>query len=46
MKEIADILQISEKTVQFHKYEIMKSFNLQSTPELVAFVPKNGLISR
>ena len=46
MKEIADILQISEKTVQFHKYEIMKSFNLQSTPELVAFALKNGLISR
>ncbi|HZD30588.1 MAG TPA: response regulator transcription factor [Candidatus Angelobacter sp.] len=46
MKEIADVLQISEKTVQFHKYEIMKSFNLQSTPELVAFVLKNGLISR
>ena len=46
MKEIADILQISEKTVQFHKYEVMKSFNLQSTPELVAFALKNGLISR
>ena len=46
MKEIADNLQISEKTVQFHKYEIMKSFNLHSTPELVAFALKNRLISR
>jgi DNA-binding NarL/FixJ family response regulator len=46
MKEIADILQISEKTVEFHKYEVTKSFNLKSTAELVLFALKNGLVSR
>ena len=46
MKEIADVLEISEKTVQFHKYEVMKSFNLHSTAELVLFALKNGLVSR
>ena len=46
MKEIADKLQISESTVQFHKYHIMKNFNLQSTAELVLLALKSGLISR
>jgi DNA-binding NarL/FixJ family response regulator len=44
-KEIADILNICEKTVMFHKYEIMKSFNLKNNPELVLFALRNGLIS-
>jgi DNA-binding NarL/FixJ family response regulator len=44
-KEIADILSVSEKTVMFHKYEIMKSFNIKNNPELVLFALKNGLIS-
>lgn len=45
MKEVADVLQISEKTVEYHKYEVMRSFNLKSTAELVLFALKNGLIS-
>ncbi len=45
MKEIADILNVSQKTVMFHKYEIMKSFHIKSNPELVLFALKNGLIS-
>jgi hypothetical protein len=43
MKEIADALQISEKTVEFHKYHIMKIFNLRSTAELVLFCPPEWL---
>ena len=46
MKEIADILRLSEKTVEFHKYHIMKSCNLRSNADLVLFALKNGLISR
>ena len=45
MKEIADILKVSEKTIMFHKYHIMDSFNLKSNAELVLFALKNGLIS-
>jgi DNA-binding NarL/FixJ family response regulator len=46
MKEIADILQISEKTVEFHKYQVMNAFDLHSTAELVLFALKNGLVHR
>ena len=45
MKEIADILKVSEKTVMFHKYHIMDSFNLKNNAELVLFALKHGLIS-
>jgi DNA-binding NarL/FixJ family response regulator len=44
-KEIADILQISEKTVLFHKYKIMEQFNLKSNAELVLLALKHHLIS-
>ncbi len=45
MKEIADILSVSEKTVMFHKYEIMKSLNIKNNAELVLLALRNGLIS-
>jgi DNA-binding NarL/FixJ family response regulator len=45
MKEIADILRVSEKTVMFHKYEIMKSFDIKTNAELVLLALKNGLIA-
>jgi DNA-binding NarL/FixJ family response regulator len=45
MKEIADILSVSEKTVMFHKYEIMKSLNIKNNAELVLLALKSGLIS-
>jgi DNA-binding NarL/FixJ family response regulator len=44
MKEIADILRVSEKTVEFHKYQIMKSCALRTNAELVLFAARNGLI--
>ena len=45
MKEIADILQVSPKTVEYRKYHVMKSFDLQSNADLVLFALDNGLIS-
>jgi len=45
MKEVADILKLSEKTVMFHKYNIMQAFNLKSNAELVLFALKRHLIS-
>jgi DNA-binding NarL/FixJ family response regulator len=45
MKEIAGLLDLSEKTVEFHKHHIMKTFNLESNAALVLFALKQGLIS-
>jgi hypothetical protein len=45
MKEIAAILDLSEKTVEFHKHHIMEAFSLKSNAALVLFALKRGLIS-
>jgi DNA-binding NarL/FixJ family response regulator len=45
MKEIAGVLHISEKTVEFHKHRIQESFNLRTNADLVLFALKKGLIS-
>jgi DNA-binding NarL/FixJ family response regulator len=45
MKEIAARLNLSEKTVEFHKRHIMTAFNLKSNASLVLFALKHGLIS-
>jgi Bacterial regulatory proteins, luxR family len=45
MKEVAGLLNLSEKTVEFHKHHIMDVFNLKSNADLVLFALKRGLIS-
>jgi DNA-binding NarL/FixJ family response regulator len=45
MKEVAGLLDLSEKTVEFHKHQIMQAFNLGSNADLVLFSLKQGLIS-
>jgi DNA-binding NarL/FixJ family response regulator len=45
IKQIADMLNLSEKTVEFHKHHIMQAFNLKSNAELILFAVKRGLIS-
>jgi DNA-binding NarL/FixJ family response regulator len=44
-KEIATILDISVRTVRFHKYEIMKELQITSNAELVQYAIKHSLIS-
>ena len=44
MKQIASHLNLSEKTIEFHKHHIMQSFNLKSNAELVLFALKHDLI--
>jgi DNA-binding NarL/FixJ family response regulator len=44
MKEIAGILEVSEKTIMFHKYHIMQRFNLKNNAEIVLFAVKQHLI--
>jgi len=44
MKEIAGLLNLSEKTVEFHKHHIMEAFNIKNNADLVLFALKRGLI--
>lgn len=44
LKEIGATLNLSEKTIEFHKRHVMETFNLKSNPELVLFALKQGLI--
>jgi len=44
-KEIAARLNLSPKTIEFHKHQIMVEFNLKGNADLVLFAVKMGLIS-
>ena len=43
-KQIADILQISIMTVEFHKSKIMQRLDLQSTAELIRYAVTHGIL--
>lgn len=45
IKEISGLLDLSAKTVEFHKHHIMESFNIRSNADLVLFALRRGLIS-
>jgi DNA-binding NarL/FixJ family response regulator len=45
LKEIAELLNLSEKTVEFHKHHIMELFSIKSNADLVLFALKQRLIS-
>jgi DNA-binding CsgD family transcriptional regulator len=45
MKEVAAILGISPRTVEFHKYRIMELLGLKSGAELVQYAIRHGLIA-
>ena len=44
LKETAGILNISPKTVEFHKYRMMDSLGLTTTAELIQYAVKKGLV--
>ena len=44
-KEVADILFISPRTVEFHKYRIMEELGMSSSAELVQYSIKQGIIT-
>jgi DNA-binding NarL/FixJ family response regulator len=46
MKEVADILGITLRTVGFHKYTIMKKLGVESSAELVQYAVRHGLLRR
>ena len=44
-KEIASILNISTRTVEFHKYKMMEQLKIKTSAELVHYALKHGMIS-
>jgi DNA-binding NarL/FixJ family response regulator len=44
-KEIAAMLAISARTVEFHKYQMMEAHGLHSNAELIHFAIKHGIIT-
>jgi DNA-binding NarL/FixJ family response regulator len=44
-KEVAEILHVSSRTVEFHKYRIMKGLALRTTAELIQYAIKHGIAS-
>ena len=45
MKEIADILKITARTVAFHKYRMMEELGIKTSAELIQFAIKKGIVS-
>jgi DNA-binding NarL/FixJ family response regulator len=45
MKEAAELLHVTPRTIAFHKYRIMEEFGLKSNSELVRLAIKNRIIS-
>jgi DNA-binding NarL/FixJ family response regulator len=45
-KEIATVLNISSRTVEFHKYRIMKELGIKSAAELVHYAVRHGIITK
>jgi DNA-binding NarL/FixJ family response regulator len=46
MKEIGAILELSTRTVESHKYEMMRALGVESTAELVRYAIQIGLVAR
>lgn len=44
-KEIASLLGLSQKTVEFHKYHIMQALDIKSSADLVRFAIRQGIIA-
>jgi DNA-binding CsgD family transcriptional regulator len=45
LKEIAFILNISSKTVEFHKYRVMRILGARTSSDLTAIAIRHGLIA-
>jgi DNA-binding NarL/FixJ family response regulator len=46
MKEIADLLHVSARTVVFHKYAIMKHLGVKTSAELVQYALEHGMLKK
>jgi DNA-binding NarL/FixJ family response regulator len=46
MKEVASVLNVTPRTVAFHKYRIMQKLNIRTTAELIQFAIKSRILVR
>ena len=44
MKEVASILNVSARTVAFHKYRMMQQLNVRSTAELIQYAVRHRIV--
>ncbi len=45
MKQVAAILNITPRTVAFHKYQIMETLDIKNNSELIQFAVKHGIVT-
>jgi len=45
MKEVANVLSLTTRTVAFHKYRIMELLNAKSNAQLVQYAIRNHVIA-
>jgi DNA-binding NarL/FixJ family response regulator len=45
MKEIADVLKITARTVAFHKYSMMQELGIKTSAELIQYAIKKRIVS-
>lgn len=45
MKQVASVLNITARTVAFHKYQIMETLDIKSNSKLIQYAVKNGIVS-
>jgi DNA-binding CsgD family transcriptional regulator len=46
MKEVGQLLNVTPRTVAFHKYTLMGRLHLKTTAELVQFAVKQGVVGQ
>jgi len=46
MKEVADVLKVTPRSVAFHKYRVMEELNIRTTAELIQFAIKSKILVR
>lgn len=46
MKEVADLLHVTARTVAFHKYTIMEQLDLKTSAELVQYALEHGMLKK
>jgi DNA-binding NarL/FixJ family response regulator len=44
MKEVASVLNVTPRTVAFHKYRVMEELNLKTTADLIQFAIKSRIL--
>jgi DNA-binding NarL/FixJ family response regulator len=46
MKEVADLLHVTARTVAFHKYTILENLDLKTSAELVQYALEHGMLKK